>query len=231
MLFGCLQEFLLQQPVAASFIAPLSYVSSKATDQVEPSAPQPGFFTRTRTRIARPFRALHIQDIIDEINARDLHTRFAARTTQSADAEPPTPSQTELAAAAFGTGHNMSLQQQHHSEGGGNTSTASATVVDTEARQPRAVRVAVLIAMPDPGNPTYNGRDNSGRLNANSTSTTSLPHHTHNSDGLPAASGSASTDDAEAEVPYLEFGVAEVPFLPASAAPGRQWSLTKYVLS
>lgn len=145
-----------------------------------------------------PFRTVRLQDILDELASRDLHARLASQ-------QAPQPSQADLAAAAFGTG----------------AATASGTEDSTQqegsvAARPSAVRLAVLIAMPDPTHPsnvTVGARDDSSHFDTRSTSSSS----TASAKGkTPALAGSVSTEEGESEMPYVEFGVAEVPFYTAA---------------
>lgn len=201
--------------MAASFITPPTYVASTYPSAADDETPREGFFTRMRTRLRRPFRALHIQDIIDEINARDLRSRLAAQGvfgTSTAGAETQALSQAEMAAAVFGaeatsgsgagvtTGTGTGTGDTQRS-GGQNPTDAK----ELETKRPQSARVSVLIAMPDPGNPTYGTSSNFSSSHSHRGSSPSLPSHNH-------AASTGSVDDAEADLPYLEFGVAEVPF-------------------
>ena len=176
------------QPVSASFIpGEYSRVLPGPATAAPPPRPNTSMLSRLRSVNLNPFRTVHIQDIIDELASRDLHARLAAQ-------RPTQPTQAELAAAAFGI-------PPPPSSGDGNTDQA-------EIERPKAVRVAVLIAMPDPARPISGAKRESSYSEAASSSSST---RTASSSGAETAKA-----DEEPELPYVEFGIATVPFVPAS---------------
>lgn len=183
-------------PVAAVF------VPSTSQPTLPRPATSPQSTTRTnrtasRFRILNPFRTVYLQDILDELASRDLHARMALQ-------QPQQPSQAELAAAAFDA---PPPPPPPSSGDGGNTE-------QPEIDPPSAVRVAVLIAMPDPAHPTninLQHDETRSQSSAASGSTSSS-----NKGKTPASSESETETttpkpDEEPEIPYVEFGIADVP--------------------
>ncbi|KAL5510879.1 hypothetical protein ACEPAG_4636 [Sanghuangporus baumii] len=163
-------------PVAASFIPSKSPYPLPQPATSAPSPPRPALSTRIRS--LNPFRAVQVQDILDELASRDLHSRMVIQPDNQ-------PTQTQLAASAF---RSISAEGE------------SADQQDLE--RPSAMRVAVLIAMPDPSRPMSN--NNSGFDDVSSSVSSAK--------GKSPIIGNASKSEDEAEIPYVEFGVAEVPF-------------------
>lgn len=170
--------------MAAAFTTALPPVSARAKMNAGPQ--QAGLLHRLRQRVSRSLRALYIQDIIDEINMRDLHARYAQRVEL---ARPLIPSQAELAAAAFADERENGAGQ-------------SGGLRENSGGTPQSVCVAVLIAMPDPVYPTYMERETWSEEGSLS---------------MPEADGNGkATNETKKELPYLEFGLAEVSLSPRS---------------
>ena len=137
-----------------------------------------GFFSRLRSRISARF--VYVQDFVDELRARDIHSRIEAQRLR----EEPQISQAELASAVF------------------QSSTGDA---EKGSVQPDAVRFAVLVAMPDPSRPSSAGdMQHQDREADASSSSSSLKGK-----GRGSFLQQRETDE-ESEMPYIEFGVTEV---------------------
>lgn len=146
--------------------------------------------SRLRSRISS--RLVFVQDFIDEVRARDIHSRIEAQRQQE-----PSISQAELASAVF----------KHQTATGERERDADA---EKKVVRPDAVCFAVLVAMPDASKPSCmrDVRDeDQDRESDVSSSTSSLK-------GKGRALVAQREVEEEREVPYIEFGVAEVGLSP-----------------
>ncbi|KAH8111201.1 hypothetical protein DFH11DRAFT_1615953 [Phellopilus nigrolimitatus] len=184
------------KPLAAAFIPSPSPFPSPSP---APAPAQPAPWTWRR-----PLRALHIRDVLDALAARDLHARLAHAHARG-------PSQAQLAAAAFapreGTGAGAGTGAGNGEGGEGGSAPETTTVP-----RPAAVRVAVLVAMPDPARPAYAREASEKGEKRGSTA----------SGGGGAEKGNDSEKEGEEDVPYVEFGVAEVPLGGAPPVPASE---------
>ncbi|KAL5493004.1 hypothetical protein ACEPAI_4452 [Sanghuangporus weigelae] len=165
-------------PVAASFIPSESPHPLPQPATSAPPSPRPALSARIRS--LNPFRAVQVQDILDELASRDLHSRMVIQPD-------PQPTQAQLAASAFRT---ISAEDENADQ--------------QDLERPSAMRIAVLIAMPDPSRPMSNNYPGHDDVSSSASS----------AKGKSPIIGNASKSEDEAEMPYVEFGVAEVPFAP-----------------
>ncbi|KAI5119022.1 hypothetical protein M0805_001881 [Coniferiporia weirii] len=175
-------------PVAASFVSSprpriVGPPLEKQTESINLTA-----LGRFRRRFGNLLRSVHLRDILEELDVRDFHTRIMQSQSQ-----PRAPTQAELAAVAF-----TSPSERN-----------AGTAERAEIEPPHAMRVALLIAMPDPSHPTYTGQAPDTYADRPSTSSSSA------SDGdgkgkSPVVRTPDTDAPAEVELPYVEFGITEV---------------------